>query len=104
MLNDFSWNMTGYIPKHQVNPHGDGIIHVERQRRLAAARQARDDHQLIARDGEVDVLEVVLAGTLDDDGVLSHVAYRSFYRSQPGAAPEANMATGELSFPCNRSF
>ena len=53
---------------------------------------------------QVDVLEVVLAGTLDDDGVLSHVAYRSFYRSQPGAAPESNMATGELSFPCNRSF
>ena len=26
MLNDFSWNMTGYIPKHAVNPHGDGII------------------------------------------------------------------------------
>ena len=26
MLNDFTWNMTGYIPKYQVNPHGDGII------------------------------------------------------------------------------
>ncbi len=26
MLNDFSLNMTGYIPKYQVNPHGDGII------------------------------------------------------------------------------
>ena len=26
MLDDFLWNMTGYIPKHQVNPHGDGII------------------------------------------------------------------------------
>ena len=26
MLNDFTWNMTGYIPKHQVNPHGDGLI------------------------------------------------------------------------------
>ena len=26
MLNDFTWNMTGYIPKHHVNPHGDGII------------------------------------------------------------------------------
>ena len=26
MLNDFTWDMTGYIPKHQVNPHGDGII------------------------------------------------------------------------------
>ena len=26
MLNDFTWNMIGYIPKYQVNPHGDGII------------------------------------------------------------------------------
>ncbi|MDD7419234.1 MAG: hypothetical protein PUK46_07210 [Ruminococcus sp.] len=26
MLNDFSWNMNGYIPKHQANPYGDGII------------------------------------------------------------------------------
>ena len=26
MLNDFTWNMTGYIPKHAVNPYGDGII------------------------------------------------------------------------------
>ena len=26
MLSDFSWDMTGYIPKHAVNPHGDGII------------------------------------------------------------------------------
>ena len=26
MLNDFTWNMTGYIPKHRVNPHDDGII------------------------------------------------------------------------------
>ena len=26
MLNDFSWNMTGYISIHQVNPHGDSII------------------------------------------------------------------------------
>ena len=26
MLNDFTWNMTGYIPKHQVNPRSDGII------------------------------------------------------------------------------
>ena len=26
MLNDFTWNMTGYILKHAVNPHGDSII------------------------------------------------------------------------------
>ncbi|MGN0476340.1 MAG: hypothetical protein ACI4HM_03280 [Ruminococcus sp.] len=26
MLNDYSWNMTGYLPKHQANPHSDCII------------------------------------------------------------------------------
>lgn len=26
MLNDFTWNMTGYIPKHPVNPSVDSII------------------------------------------------------------------------------
>ena len=26
MLSDFIWNMDGYLPRHAVNPHGDGII------------------------------------------------------------------------------
>lgn len=26
MLKDFSWIMTGYIPKHPVNPFDDGIL------------------------------------------------------------------------------
>ena len=26
MLNDFSWNMTGYIPKHAVNPSDDVMM------------------------------------------------------------------------------
>ena len=26
MLNDFTWNMTGYILKHPVNPSVNGII------------------------------------------------------------------------------
>lgn len=26
MLDNFTWNMNGYILKHQVNPHGNGII------------------------------------------------------------------------------
>ena len=26
MPNDFTWNMTGYMPKHAINPHGDVII------------------------------------------------------------------------------
>ena len=32
MLNDFSWNMAGYIPKHPVNPSDDGIIHYVAER------------------------------------------------------------------------
>ena len=44
-----------------------GVEGVEGQRRLARARQARDDHQLVPRDLEVDVLEIVLAAAFDDD-------------------------------------
>ena len=41
MLSDFTWNMTGYIPKHQVNPHGDGIIpYVAERRNLSRQRWA----------------------------------------------------------------
>ena len=42
-----------------------GINRVEGQRRLAAPADARDDHEGVARHGEVDVLEVVLASTED---------------------------------------
>ena len=48
-----------------------GVDRVERERRLARARQPGDDDQLVARDLDVDVLEVVLARALDDD--LFHV-------------------------------
>ena len=44
-----------------------GVDRVERERRLARARQPGDHHQLVARDLDVDVLEVVLARALDDD-------------------------------------
>ena len=46
-----------------------GVDRVERQRGLAGARQARDDDQRVARQLDGDVLEVVLAGARDDDGV-----------------------------------
>ena len=42
MLNDFSWNMTGYIPKHQVNPHGDGIIPYVAERRSEERRVGKE--------------------------------------------------------------
>ena len=44
-----------------------GVDRVERERRLARARQPGDHHELVAWDLDVDVLEVVLARTLDDD-------------------------------------
>src|SRR6201999_1818514 len=45
-----------------------GINGVEGERRLARAGQAGEHHQLVARDGDVDVLKVVLAGAADGDG------------------------------------
>ena len=47
-----------------------GVDRVERERRLARAGQARDDHERVARHGDGDVLEVVLAGARDDDLLL----------------------------------
>src|SRR5690242_21543059 len=49
------------------------VDRVEGQRRLARAGQAGDDHQFVAGDDDVDVLQVVLASTLDDDLVERHV-------------------------------
>ena len=49
-----------------------GVDRVERQRRLSRTRQARHDRELIARDGDVDVPEVVLSGTANDQRVFCH--------------------------------
>jgi len=43
---------------------------VEGQRRLAGARDAREHHQRVTRDLQVDVLEVVLARPADVDGLV----------------------------------
>ena len=43
---------------------------VERQRALARARHAGDHHQLVARDLDREVLQVVLAGAANADGLL----------------------------------
>ena len=44
-----------------------GVDGVEGERRLARAAEPGDDDQLLARDLDVDVLEVVLARTADDE-------------------------------------
>ena len=47
---------------------------VERQRALAAATHAGEHHQLVARDGDVDVFEVVLPGAAHPNHVLQRAA------------------------------
>ena len=62
-----------------------GVDRVERERRLPRAGEARDDHQLVARDADVDVLQVMFAGAADEDVVEGH-----------GASPDAEV--GPLSY------
>ena len=52
-----------------VAPLALGVDGVERERGLARTRQARHDDELVARERQVDVLEVVLPRALDDDGI-----------------------------------
>ena len=49
-----------------------GVERVEGQRALARAADAGEDDELIARQFEIDVAEVVLAGAADDDGAVVH--------------------------------
>ena len=53
-----------------------GVDGVERERRLTAARHARDHHQALLGDREGDVLEIVLARTAHDDGFRFSIAHR----------------------------
>jgi hypothetical protein len=57
---------------------------VERERRLARARDARHDRKAVARQLDVDVLEVVLARAVNGDGRngdIPHFAGPVFARS-----------------------
>ena len=49
-----------------------GVDGVEGERALARTRQPGDDHELVAGDRDVDVLEVMLACAFDEDFVLGH--------------------------------
>ncbi len=55
-----------------VAPLPLGVDGVEGQRRLPAPGQPRDDGEAVARDADVDVLEVVLAGTAYDQVFFGH--------------------------------
>ena len=49
-----------------------GVNRVEGKRRLAGPGDACYDDQLLARNLDVDILEVMLAGTANDDEVVRH--------------------------------
>jgi hypothetical protein len=52
-----------------------GVNRVERQRRFAAAADAREDDELVARDGHVNVFEVVLLRAADRNVFGFHVDF-----------------------------
>src|SRR4029453_4304182 len=71
---------------------------VEGGGRLARSRQPGDDHELVAGELEVDRLQIVLAGTADDDAIVGHG--RSIILPRPGAVkptppPRDALSTGK---------
>src|SRR4029453_718670 len=78
---------------------------VEGERRLARSRQPGDDHELVAGELEVDRLQIVLAGTADDDAIVGHG--RSIILPRPGAVkptppPRDAPSTGTARVPARR--
>ena len=58
--------------RFDVPPLAFGVDGVEGERRLARPGRARDDDELVSRDRDVDVLEVVFACAFDDDVFEGH--------------------------------
>jgi len=75
-----------------VAPLPLGIDGVERQRRLARARHPREHDQRVARDLQVDILQVVLAGPADVNGAVGLAHGTS--RAGGGLAGLAHVGTG----------
>ena len=55
-----------------VAPLALGVEGVEGETGLAGAGDTREDHELVARNLKVDVLEIVFPRAADDDGVVGH--------------------------------
>ncbi len=79
-----------------------GVERVEGERALAAAGDAREDHELLLGNLQRDALEVVLSGTLDEDGFGLHygaflgereektITATSATDNQPGQSPSVS--------------
>ena len=58
-----------------------GIDGVECEARFARTRKPRDHDEFVARNLDIDVLEIMFAGAADDDRRIGHVLPRSVFRS-----------------------
>src|SRR4029453_19050592 len=65
-----------------------GVDRVERERRLARTRETGEHDQPLARQLELDVLEVVLSRATDADGLAHVITSLAF-----GVKPEANICS-----------
>ena len=84
--------------RRQQAPLPFGIDRVEGERRLAGPAHAGDDDQLVARNLDVDVLQVVLAGAVNLDG-RSHGEFNAVAQS---AALEAISSNRWIALPVRR--
>ena len=75
-----------------IAPLPFGVDRVEGERRLTRPRQPRDDHQAMARDVDVDVLQVVNTGAANGNPVLGQKG------SRLRASGFASMAHGSIGF------
>src|SRR5438046_5656063 len=90
-----------------VAPLAFRVDRVEGQGRLAGARQPGEADQLVPGQPDVDVLEVVLPGAMDDELFLGHnrpsLARRIGSNKCSFRGRETRMRSGELSQPLSRS-
>ena len=73
-----------------------GVDGVKRERRLAAAAQAGDDHQLVARDVQREIFEIVLTRTADADEFLAHGREFSIQINRQGYSKPAAEAKRDI--------
>ena len=62
----------GLTKYHIRQPKALGVDGVEGEGALARAGEAGDNHELVTGNGDVDVLEVMLAGAFYEDGLTRH--------------------------------
>ena len=71
-----------------------GVDGVEGEGTLARAGEAGDNHELVSGDRDVDVLEVMLAGAFDEDGISRHGTQSPWLNGFPRANEDFSIGAG----------